>query len=66
MVKERKELKIGDIRYLSGFSTKVRVLRRIKYMYIWCEVLEVSPRSKHKVGDVIYVYRNILWKENLR
>lgn len=66
MAKERKELKVGDIRYLSGFSTKVKLLSRFNYKYIWCEVLEVSPFSKHKIGDVIYVYRNILWKKNLR
>ena len=56
------KLKVGDIRYLSGFSTKIKILRNPDHKFVYCEIIEVSPHSNHKTGDKTHIMRKILWK----
>ena len=56
-------ISIGDVYYLLGYTTKVRVIDNSDHRYPDCEVLEVAPRSKFKVGDKKKISRLILYSE---
>lgn len=60
----RKPLRIGDIRYLSGKATKVEIVGNENGMYPEVKVLEKSKLSKFQVGQIIRIYRRILYPYN--
>lgn len=51
----------ADVFYLSGFSTKVIVLRFGNSTKPLCQILEAAPSSKYKVGKRVRISRRILY-----
>lgn len=60
MVK-RTEIKIGDIRYVCGSSTKVKVIRGAGGIVPNCLILESGPQSKYTVGCKYNIPHRSLW-----
>jgi len=60
-------LHVGDIAYVSGGSTKVKILDLVETRYPLCEVLETReatqkcPRPRFHLGDQERISRQILW-----
>ena len=61
MVK-RQELKIGDVRYICGTSTKVEIVSYINSINPLCLILKAAPQSKFKKGSRYPIWRRNLWK----
>jgi len=57
-------LKYGEIRYVSGSKTKVKIIGELKSPYPLCRVLALGERSVFKVGEVKKIYRRILYPRN--
>jgi len=62
MSKQRKKLKIGDIRYVSGrASSRVKVVGQTNELRVLVEYLTVGPTSKYKVGERVEMNRRGLY-----
>lgn len=62
MSKQRKALKLGDIRYVSGrASSRVKVVGQVDELRVLIEYLTVGPTSRYKVGDQVEMNRRCLY-----
>jgi hypothetical protein len=53
--------KEGDIRYVSGTGTKVKIINGVDRMYPLCEVLEVGKESRFEIGQKVNIFCKILY-----
>ena len=57
----RNVLKYGDIKWLSGGSTKVQVFGSFDSDKPLVKILEAGIRSRYKVGDEVHISRRCLY-----
>ena len=56
----------GDIRYVSGSKTKIKVIGDLDSAYPLCEVLAITKGSTMYVGQKRTIYRRILYLKQQR
>ena len=68
VVQAKQILEIGDIKYLSGSTTKVKIIGNEDTLYPKCEILEAYENSKYfkRIGMKFRISRQILYKYNRR
>jgi hypothetical protein len=68
--KELRKISIGEMYYLSGFSTKIEVVGKPETFKPECKILEIKEtsrsRSKFKIGQVYRISRQILYPNKAR
>lgn len=58
---EGRKISTGDVFYLMG-TTKVKIVGNEDCLYPSCEILEATPASKYRVGEVNRVYIKVLYQ----
>lgn len=54
-------INIGDIFYLGGWRTKVKVINNPELRFPTCEILEIGKQSRYKIGQKVSISRAVLY-----
>lgn len=53
---------LGDIFYINGMRTKVKIIGSPESSYPFCKIVKRGPTSKYKRGRKVHIWRGILHK----
>lgn len=56
-----RRLEIGDVFYLMGSNTKVKIVGKVETTDPECEILEASASSKFTPGQVTRIFNQVLY-----